>query len=164
MLSSLLTILSLDLLPGRTHLAPASIYQPLFLEDAALKRARRPTFTFHADKEMWQHKKLPGVTAFSDEARQSMLFKSIVTSSQKERFMRGLNRKSSKLEVHGKGKRARSQKENKALDKTLKTLKAGYERVKGDEDGESGGEDEEIPVKPKRRRLTADQRIALQNI
>ncbi|KAK7021599.1 hypothetical protein R3P38DRAFT_2780807 [Favolaschia claudopus] len=71
-----------DLLPGRTHLAPTSFYQQLFLEDAALKRARRPTFTFHADKEMWQHKKLPGVTEFSGEARQSMLFKSIVTASQ----------------------------------------------------------------------------------
>ncbi|KAJ6517325.1 hypothetical protein C8R47DRAFT_1000321 [Mycena vitilis] len=76
-----------------------------------------------------------------------------------KRALRGLDRISSHLDSNGKRKRGRSQKENNRLDKKISAINIGYERAgRGKEDfGEEGNQ----PAKPKKQRLNADQRLAL---
>ncbi|KAJ7127476.1 hypothetical protein C8R46DRAFT_970612 [Mycena filopes] len=75
-----------------------------------------------------------------------------------ERAFRGLERKSSHLEAGGKRKRARSDRENNELTRKLGKIDVGYQRsaaIEGVDEGEAE------PTKPKKRRLSADQRLAL---
>ncbi|KAK7034827.1 hypothetical protein R3P38DRAFT_2771895 [Favolaschia claudopus] len=157
--------------------------------------------SLHWSSSPSQHKKFHRIDEVTGDARQSMLFKSIVQTTQgvsigpleycgnghmvqvgknaflavckgdprvstypEERVLRGLNCISSKLEVSGKRKRGRTAKENRKLDKALGTPQAGHERA-----GKLGVEEpEDVEVEevkpPKRRRLNADQRLALQSI
>lgn len=74
-----------------------------------------------------------------------------------KRALRGLDRISSHLDSGGKRKRARSQKENNRLDKKISAFDMGYNRAGKD----VIVEEEDQPPKPKKRRLNADQRLAL---
>ncbi|KAK6974174.1 hypothetical protein R3P38DRAFT_2812216 [Favolaschia claudopus] len=131
------------------------------------------------------------VRSIVGQERDALLFKNIVTSSlgvsigpleycgvghiehiggiargsydsqyHEERSMQGLDRISKHLDAVGQRKRGRSDKENKALGKRLTALDAGYSRVGKVEEGE--GDDLSLCApKPKRRRLSADQKLAL---
>ncbi|KAK7046322.1 hypothetical protein R3P38DRAFT_3420917 [Favolaschia claudopus] len=75
-----------------------------------------------------------------------------------ERVLRGLNRVSAHLDSSGKRKRGRSNKENTSLTKKLTTLDAGYDRFQSTM---TPNEKECPPPASKRRRLSADQKLAL---
>ncbi|KAJ7022801.1 hypothetical protein C8F04DRAFT_1194154 [Mycena alexandri] len=81
-----------------------------------------------------------------------------------ERTLCGLYRVSTKLGAPGKRKRAHT--ENKALDTKLRSIKAGYNRVRASgEKSEAINESEDcVQPKAKKRRLSADQRLALMSI
>ncbi|KAJ7152821.1 hypothetical protein C8R46DRAFT_1228382 [Mycena filopes] len=73
-----------------------------------------------------------------------------------ERALRGLHRITAKLDAPGQRKRAKTAKENKDLQKKLDLIKPGYKRALKDEEKDQDCE----PPKPKRRRLSADQKLA----
>lgn len=76
-----------------------------------------------------------------------------------KRFLTGLDHGSSHLDTSGKFKRARSEQETKKLLKKLSTIEKGYHRVGSHlavtDDCETQSS------KPKKQRLSADQRLAL---
>lgn len=76
-----------------------------------------------------------------------------------KRALRGLDRISSHLDSRGQRKRARSQKENQTLEKKTSKIEMGYQRAGALVKVIDG--DENQPPKPKKRRLNADQRLAL---
>jgi hypothetical protein len=77
-----------------------------------------------------------------------------------KRALRGLDRISSHLESNGKRKRARSQKENNRLEKKISKIELGYERAGTGRQEQEKHEMESEP-RPKKRRMNADQRLAL---
>ncbi|KAJ7429906.1 hypothetical protein B0H11DRAFT_2140501 [Mycena galericulata] len=77
------------------------------------------------------------------------------------RTLRGLDRISSHLDAPGKRKRARSEKENKQLIKKLSKIEIGYQRAGTYQEAVV---DEDQPTKPKKRRLSADQKLALDTL
>ncbi|KAJ7038637.1 hypothetical protein C8F04DRAFT_1255922 [Mycena alexandri] len=81
-----------------------------------------------------------------------------------ERTLRGLNRVSTKLEATGKRKRGRTAKENTALNTKLGSLEAGYIRAGTLRGGENEASEDSAPPRAKKRRLSADQRLALMSI
>ncbi|KAJ7716284.1 hypothetical protein B0H16DRAFT_1701414 [Mycena metata] len=86
-----------------------------------------------------------------------------ISEYHEKRALRGLDRISAHLETAGKRKRARSLKENKQLAKKLSKLDAGYHRVGAGAVEDAEGTEPQ-PSKPKKRRLSADQRLALATI
>ncbi|KAJ7775817.1 hypothetical protein B0H14DRAFT_2631791 [Mycena olivaceomarginata] len=87
----------------------------------------------------------------------------VIPKYHEQRTLRGLDRISSHLDASGKRKRGRTEKENKHLHKKLTKLDAGYERVKPRADEDEDGCAQQS-TEPKRRRLSADQRLALGQI
>ncbi|KAJ7478778.1 hypothetical protein B0H11DRAFT_1916464 [Mycena galericulata] len=78
------------------------------------------------------------------------------------RTLRGLDRISSHLDAPGKRKHARSEKENKQqLIKKLSKIEIGYQRAAAYQEAVV---DEDQPTKPKKRRLSADQKLALDTL
>ncbi|KAF8198851.1 hypothetical protein K438DRAFT_1823834 [Mycena galopus ATCC 62051] len=75
------------------------------------------------------------------------------------RVMRGLNRVSSNLDKPGKGKRARSNKENESLSNALLVIDTGYIRAGKDLTTTENGDTQEPILK--KQRMCADQKIAL---
>ncbi|KAJ7663721.1 hypothetical protein DFH06DRAFT_1041932 [Mycena polygramma] len=80
-----------------------------------------------------------------------------------ERMLRGLNRITTKMNGPGKRKRARTNKENTVLAAKLTSIKDGYLRAGTLVDSEVIGSDND-PPQSKKRRLSTDQRLALQSI
>ncbi|KAJ7136197.1 hypothetical protein C8R46DRAFT_1201332 [Mycena filopes] len=83
----------------------------------------------------------------------------MIPEFHERRVMSGLDRVSSHLEAPGKRKRGRSDKENEQLEKKLSKLEVGYRRA-GTTPG-TGRVEVEAEPKLKRRRLSADQKLAL---
>ncbi|KAJ7138607.1 hypothetical protein C8R46DRAFT_1047369 [Mycena filopes] len=83
----------------------------------------------------------------------------MIPEFHERRVMSGLDRVSSHLEAPGKRKRGRSDKENAQLEKKLSKLEVGYRRA-GTTPG-TGRVEVEAEPKLKRRRLSADQKLAL---
>ncbi|KAJ7923276.1 hypothetical protein B0H13DRAFT_1865086 [Mycena leptocephala] len=77
-----------------------------------------------------------------------------------KRALRGLDRISSHLESNGKRKQARSQKENNRLEKKISKIELGYERA-GTSRKEQEKDEMESEPRAKKRRMNADQRLAL---
>ncbi|KAK7035102.1 hypothetical protein R3P38DRAFT_2912758 [Favolaschia claudopus] len=152
------------LLSERTHLR-SEVYSPLYLPSEELKLARRNTFLYHGSKEMWSIlRNFPQTLHWSSNPVLAVCKGDpSIPQHFEERVLRGLNRITTKLEAPGSRKRKRTAKENKALAIKLSTLRAGYQRA-SEGNMEAGAEAEHEPPKPKKRRLNADQRLALQNI
>ncbi|KAJ7731876.1 hypothetical protein B0H16DRAFT_1582755 [Mycena metata] len=89
----------------------------------------------------------------------------MIPQHHEQRAIRGLDRISSHLDTSGKRKRARSEKENKQLKKKISKLEKGYQRATPLLESTPGdpGDGKEEP-KLKKRRLSADQRLALATI
>lgn len=89
----------------------------------------------------------------------------MIPQHHEQRAIRGLDRISSHLDTSGKRKRARSEKENKQLKKKISKLEKGYQRATPLLESTPGdpGNGKEEP-KLKKRRLSADQRLALATI
>ncbi|KAK6993243.1 hypothetical protein R3P38DRAFT_2800974 [Favolaschia claudopus] len=85
----------------------------------------------------------------------------VIPQFHEDRSLRGRDRISSHLDMTGKRKRARTDKENRALSTKLKKIDAGYVRAGIVDEGKLSTRNEEGEPKPKKRRLSADQKLAL---
>ncbi|KAJ6614387.1 hypothetical protein B0H10DRAFT_1950754 [Mycena sp. CBHHK59/15] len=151
-----------DLLDTPTML-DTSLYTPLFLPQAELRGkypSHHPTYTYHDPKEMWSiTQQFPSNCHWSSDPNVALCKGDPAIPKFHETCK--LDRISANLDKPGKRKRGRSDKENTRLQTKLSLINLGYGWLEASAYDTDEEEMQLELVKPKKCRLSADQKLVL---